>query len=80
MSATYFHYCKFSHCLFLFVFWSPLVELPSPDAHVEVSAGPELWKHCGDQTGRADPTHCAAHWITDQRGLIPKLREYYLLF
>lgn len=47
-----------------------LVELSSADVHVEDSAGPELWKHCGHQASRADPPHCPPRWIAHQRGLM----------
>lgn len=53
---------------FIFLFFR-LVELSSADVHVEDSASPELWKHCGHQTGRADPPHGPPRWITHQRGL-----------
>lgn len=45
------------------------MELSSADVHVEDSASPELWKHCGHQTGRADPPHGPPRWIAHQRGL-----------
>lgn len=54
---------------FLF-FSSMLVEFSSADVHVEDSAGPELWKHCGHQACRADPPHGPTHWIAHQRGII----------
>lgn len=45
------------------------VELSFAHVHVEDSASPELWKHCGHQTSWADPSHSSPHWIAHQRGL-----------
>lgn len=62
-------YC-FEGSLLTFGILSLLVEFSPADAHMEASTSPELWKHFGHQTSRADPPHGHTRWITDQRGLM----------
>lgn len=49
-----------------------LVEFPVGYAHLEDRACPELRKHSGCQTGRANSSHCSSFGIFNKRGKFSK--------